>query len=106
MLKSPVYIIFIFLLIFSPLAFGTVEQWSLLVMEALSVFALLRLLAEKKESSPFYKVPGILPLLSICIYYLVQLVPLPSSLVSIISPATYRLYESTEGIIKLPEWIS
>lgn len=106
MLRSPVYGIFVFLLIFSPLAFGTVEQWSLLVMEGLAVFAVLMLLAEKKETGPFYMVPGILPLLCICIYCLVQIVPLPSALVSIISPATYRLYDSTAGVIKPPEWIS
>lgn len=106
MLKSPVYIIFIFLLIFAPLAFGTVEQWSLLIMEALAVFALLMLLAEKKGPGPFYKVPGILPLLCICLYHLVQIMPLPSGLVSVISPATYRLYESAGSIIRPPEWIS
>jgi hypothetical protein len=35
------YYIFLFLLIFTPLAFGTVELWSLAIMEALSFAAAL-----------------------------------------------------------------
>jgi len=55
------YRIFIFLLIFSPLAFGTVSTWSLTIMEALSIGAVLLLLIScGLNDRPIYKAPGAL----------------------------------------------
>ncbi len=106
MFKSPARVVFVFLLFFSPLAFGTVETWSLLIMETLSIFALIYYLAVEKRAGPFYHVPGILPLLCIGLYHLLQIVPLPAGLVALISPETYRLHELTGDIAKVPDWIS
>ncbi len=108
MLRKPKsYTLFIFLLIFSPLAFGTVEQWSLTIMEGCSLWALFLLCGERREDlQPFYRVPGIVPLLVLWAYCLLQLVPFPSGLVHIISPATYKAYSETIGSIEPVTWMT
>ena len=101
-----VYGIFISILIFSPLAFGTVERWSLTVMEALTFSSLLLfLITVCNQKKNLYKVPGIIPLIFLGAYILFQLVPLPPDLVKFISPATHTLYSETIGSVKPPGWI-
>jgi O-antigen ligase len=75
-------------------------------METLSFFALIYYLAVEKRAGPFYHVPGMVPLLCIGLYHLVQIVPFPAGLVALISPETYRLHELTGDIAKVPDWIS
>jgi len=92
-----VFRIFIFLLIFSPLAFGTVEPWSLGVMEFLSLLSLaLFLYWKRREREPsLYDAPGLVPLSLFLVYVLLQLVPLPPGVLRIVSPGTYALYKET-----------
>lgn len=100
--------IFLFILIFTPLAFGTVQQWSLTIMECLSTGALFIFflsLAGKKEYT-FYEVPGIVPLLCLWAYFVLQIIPLPSFLVRFISPETYKIYAETVGIMETVTWMS
>ena len=97
--------IFLFVLIFSPLAFGTVERWSLGIMETLSILALLLLLLGNKKEA-LYEVPGILALILFLGYILFQLIPLPAGVVKLISPSTYSLYNETIGIIEPVDWMS
>ena len=52
MIKS--YRLYIFLLIFTPLAFGTVEAWSLTVMEVTAVAAFLLLLIDIRKNRVSY----------------------------------------------------
>jgi O-antigen ligase len=87
--------LFFFTLIFSPLAFGTVEPWSYAVME-LAAFAALFLyfIHTAKSNSPFYEVPGLAWLLSFLVFILLQAVPMPSFLVSLISPASYEIQQA------------
>ena len=99
------YRLFIFLLIFSPLAFGTVEQWSLAIMESLAILALLLLFFRNKDQV-FYEVPGIVPLVLFLAYILIQLVPLPPGVIKFISPTTYSLYHETVGIVEPVGWMS
>lgn len=96
-MSSAIFWIFLFLLIFSPLAFGTVELWSLSVMESLSFSALVFFLAGKKGKGAvcLYEVPGLLPLSLFLGYILLQLVPMPPGLLKIASPGTYALYKET-----------
>jgi len=96
-MRSTIFWIFLFLLIFSPLAFGAVEQWSLAVMESLSLSALVLFLAGKrgKGAACLYEVPGLLPLSFFLGYILLQLVPMPPGLLKIVSPGTYALYKDT-----------
>ncbi|MBI5640004.1 MAG: O-antigen ligase family protein [Nitrospirae bacterium] len=101
------FYLFIFLLIFSPLAFGTVEAWSLAVMETLSIFGLfLSLRSGRGRETGIYEVPGIVPLLCLWVYCLFQVLPLPAAVVKLLSPATFRLYAGTVGTLEPAHWIS
>jgi O-antigen ligase/tetratricopeptide (TPR) repeat protein len=102
------HLLFLSVLVFSPLAFGTVEEWSLTLMEGLSVFALLLFLFEKPSEDGFdiKKVPGAIPLLCLSLYFAVQLVPLPAALVRVLSPGTYRAYMEGIGITEPVGWIT
>ncbi len=99
--------IYLFLLVFSPLAFGSVELWSRTIMEGLSflaLFLLYVLYTVKKE--PFYRVPGIVPLLIFPAYILLQVIPLPVFFVKWISPETHALYQESIGLLAPVNWIS
>jgi O-antigen ligase/tetratricopeptide (TPR) repeat protein len=105
---SIVFSLFVGLLIFTPLAFGTVEPWSIALMEAVTFCALLLFLFERmrnKETS-LYEIPGIIPLLCFLVYILFQLIPLPSGIVAVISPETHGLYETTRSFDKPVQWMS
>jgi O-antigen ligase len=99
--------IFLFILIFSPVAFGTVEQWSLTIMEGASFLALCVLaLSAYRRKEGLYSVPGALPLALLLLYAIIQIVPLPPWVVRAISPGTFSLYESTIGVVEPPGWVS
>jgi O-antigen ligase/Tfp pilus assembly protein PilF len=100
--------LFIFILIFSPLAFGTVETWSLTIMETLTVFTfLLFIIRAKRQKEVFlYNTPGIIPLLFFLVYILLQLVPLPQEIVRKVSPETYQLYKETVLVVQPEAWVS
>jgi hypothetical protein len=93
------YRLLIFLLIFSPLAFGTVEEWSLAVLEITAVLAFCILLSNqiRNKKALFHDIPGFTPLMLFLAYIAFQLIPLPPALVKIISPDTYTLYSETIG---------
>ena len=93
-MKNAAFLIYIFLLIFAPLAFGTVEPWSYAVMETLSLAALALLLYREKGGA-IYRVPGILPLAILLLYTLLQLVPMPPVLLRLLSPSSHSLYRDT-----------
>ena len=103
-----IYRILLFVLIFSPLAFGTVEPWSYAIMESLSIAALFLffLKISSKNEPVFYNVPGLIPLLCLLAYVLFQLVPLPSSVVALISPVRYQIQKETIGAFEQINWIS
>ncbi len=106
-MKSTTYFLFIFLLIFSPLAFGIVEQWSLTLMEGLSFFALsLYLLERLIKKKPLYKVPGLVPLLLFLCYLLLQILPLPGSIINLLSPETFKIYQDSILILDTEAWLS
>ncbi|MEJ2697008.1 MAG: O-antigen ligase family protein [Candidatus Sulfobium sp.] len=88
--------ILVFLLIFSPLAFGTVEQWSLTVMESASVLALcLIFFRSVLTGKPLREVPGTVPLLLFLSYAIVQIIPLPPPVLKLLSPGAWSLYRET-----------
>jgi O-antigen ligase/tetratricopeptide (TPR) repeat protein len=85
--------LFIFLLLFSPLAFGTVENWSYLILEtAAAVACLLLAVSLAQRGNRPVAVPGLAPLLLLIGYMLLHLLPLPVPLVRLLSPATFGLY--------------
>jgi len=103
-----IFSIFTGILIFTPLAFGTVEPWSVALMEAAALSALLLLLfntMRRKETS-LYEIPGITPLVFFFACILFQLVPLPSGVVAVISPETYALYQATSSRNEPIQWMS
>ncbi len=86
------YRLFVFALVFSPLAFGTVEPWSLAVMETVSFLALaLFFYRDRGGRRAVYEMPGIIPLFLFIAYIAFQLLPLPSGVIRVVSPGTYAL---------------
>jgi len=106
-MSNIIYFIFISILIFSPLAFGTVEMWSLAVMEISAMLAAWAYiyLVPKRDDRRFYEPPGIKPLLCLVFYILVQLVPMPAEFVRLISPSSYSVYEGGAGVTGQLSWI-
>ena len=94
-----IFWLFLAILVFCPLAFGTVEPWSLAVMEVLSIAALcLFFYMPSKAPGPiYYKVPGILPLACFIAYIFLQMIPLPADLIRVVSPKAYEIYSDSAG---------
>ncbi len=104
--ETTVFRIFLGTLIFCPLAFGTVETWSILIMEA-GVFSSLVLyfLFIKEQGEPgILKAPGMLPLAALLCYMLFQAIPLPPAVIEKISPATFALYRQSVWIADPGAW--
>jgi len=94
----------LFLLIFTPLAIGTVQPWSISIMEiaAFIVFGAWLLKARARiggeTSGVGSREPGvwgktmIILLIGFALLIILQLVPLPPSVVSVLSPGTSSIY--------------
>jgi O-antigen ligase/tetratricopeptide (TPR) repeat protein len=105
--RNLIFIVYIFVLLFSPLAFGTVEPWSLAIMETLSFFLLILVLMGSVGSKQvFYRIPGIVPFMLFLTYVFLQIVPLPPWLIKVISPATYAIYSETVLVSDPSAWVS
>ena len=95
------FFLYLLALVVAPLAFGTVETWSLTFMEstvfaAAFLFFLSRYLDHRR---PLREAPGLIYLLLLPGFFLLQLLPMPGPVIKIISPAAYDLYESTIGLV-------
>ncbi len=98
--------IVIILLIYAPLAFGTVTPLTLLITEGGAFLGLLLyLIHATKNHKKLYQVPGLVPLLCFLGYILFQLLPLPAFLVRILSPEIYQIYADTVGVFQPIDWI-
>ena len=105
----------IFLIIFTPLAFGTVHTWSITIMELIVLFLFLvwifKILFGPSNAEVITKNPKelsnssishskssmsnsllILPIILFLIFIVFQLVPLPPDILKIVSPETYKIY--------------
>jgi O-antigen ligase len=82
----------IFLIIFAPLAFGTVGLGSITILELVVFFLVIIWLLKGKQ---FIKTPLKLSLLFFLSLILFQLCPLPPKLLNFLSPTTYSLYKMT-----------
>jgi O-antigen ligase len=91
-----VYPLFLAVLIFSPLAFGAVEPWSVAMMESLAIFSLCLYLhfSSKDESIVCREIPGLLPLFFFLGYILFQMIPMPAELIRLLSPKAYEIYSA------------
>ncbi len=105
-MQTRIFGIYVFALIFAPLAFGAVERWSLTIMEISSLSAfLLFYLPGTRLGKPVYAVPGKGPLLCFNAYLILTLIPLPAGLVHFVSPATWTLYTDTADAQAMPIWM-
>jgi len=89
---------FTFLLIFCPLAFGTVELWSITCMEFLAPMALLAYVLSRDSKNNWYSVPGFWPFVLLLLFMGVQLLPLPFELIRLLSPKAAYLYEPAQAV--------
>jgi len=95
----------LFLILFTPLAFGAVHPWAFALMEAV-LFFLVMVWAGKLLAAPAPIVAVVrggrflaTPLALLIGFVLVQLTPLPPTLLAVLSPATYEVYSRA-----LPGW--
>jgi O-antigen ligase/tetratricopeptide (TPR) repeat protein len=87
------YWIYLFVLVFAPLAFGTTELWSLITVEVLTGFAAIALFSTLLVGGKkIYRIPGSLPLVLLLGFMMLQLLPLPAEIVRVISPSMYEAY--------------
>lgn len=102
------YKLFLFTIIFSPLAFGAVEPWSLFIMEVSTFAAISFMLIERlrTKETRFYEVPGIVPLTLLLVYICFQLIPLPPEIVRFLSPGSYVFYRETVWVTEPGQWVS
>ncbi|MCP4117791.1 MAG: hypothetical protein GY737_20815 [Desulfobacteraceae bacterium] len=92
---KPVNRIFFFLILFTPLAFGTVHPWSVAAMEILVFSALgLFLVQAVKNRVPICFPPGTIPLLFFLGYILLQVIPLPPLMVKVLSPSAFLIHQN------------
>ena len=86
--------IYIFILIFAPLAFASAELWSISTVEVLTGFAAVLFFGSRLFSKePPVRVPGLIPLILLLLFMLLQLTPLQAGIVKIIAPASFDAYE-------------
>ncbi|MFH0726904.1 MAG: O-antigen ligase family protein [Pseudomonadota bacterium] len=99
--------IFIFLIVFSPLAFGTVAPWSYAIMEILSFLVLsICLIRGGKNKEALSAVPGITPLIFFLLYIIIQLVPFPQALIKVLSPHAHLIHLNSEMLSGPRSWMT
>jgi len=98
--------LFLFLLIFAPLAFGTVETWSWAIVQlSVSLSALLLAISLFRQNSSYLRVPGSLPLFLLSAWTLFQLLPLPAAVVRTLSPTTFEMYRPLLEVDPSLSWL-
>jgi O-antigen ligase len=92
----------IFLIVFTPFAFGAVHIWAYTIMELTVLFLVCLWLIKMIVTEGRIRIPrtplNITIILFICLI-LFQLIPLPETILKIISPNTQQLYTETYGAI-------
>jgi len=101
------FLVFLIALIFTPLAFATVEIWSytfaqVLIFLGLS-FYFIALVANKDHQ--WMKTPGLIWLLLLCLYILFQAVKLPEDVIAILSPNAWQIYKKTIWSVSPDKWM-
>ena len=82
------------------------EPWSRAVVEGLCLLVtMLQLLSLRRRKSSLHPVRGMLPLVLLAGYLALQVVPLPPSVLKLISPKTWELYAGTVWIVRPDIWM-
>ena len=101
LLNRTIYLLIILLLVLSPLPIGSVKPASILILQILSFFIfilwLLKSITEGRK--PFVSAKPYLPLLIFFILCLFQTVPLPSSILELLSGKSLEIWESTRSVL-------
>ncbi len=107
-MARPEALLFLFVLFFSPLAFGTVEPWSRAIVESTALSGLAIALRRRTHDGRLrlHAVPGALPLLLFLGFVLLQCVPLPAALLRAISPAAHARWAAALGNTDPLPWLS
>ncbi len=91
------------LLVFSPLAFGAVEVWSIataqLLVLAMGVVWIARMISQGRME--FLQTSMNAPILLLLALILVQTIPLPLSAIRYLSPAAYKVYGAVQSALDL-----
>jgi len=97
--------LFLITLIFAPLAFGSVETWSIGIVEILVFASLFFCIFKDSERQNFLRVPGIIPLLLLPLFIFLQLIPLPAEIVGVLAPNIYEAYAPMLDLQETKAWI-
>jgi len=100
------FVFFIATLIFAPLAFGAVEQWSMATVQLLvccSAFCLIFSL--KNRETRLLTPPGMLPLVLLVLWMFFQFIPLPAAVVHAVMPSIYDIYKPIRDVSGQNQWV-
>lgn len=105
-MKTTIQYLYIAILLFAPLAFGTTETWArLLISFAIFLCGTLFFNELRRRKRRLLEVPGLLPLLAFGAVMIFQILPLPAFVVKLISPAMHTLYQDTAGLLGPVKWM-
>jgi O-antigen ligase/Tfp pilus assembly protein PilF len=105
-MQKYIYGLYLFILIFAPLAFGSVDAWALAIVEIGAAFGLLLWVVQcSRVGRPLVWVPGLIPLLFMLGWAFAQLIPLPAGLVAWLSPASHAAYQQSAGVLQPMGWM-
>ncbi len=107
-MERSAHLIFLFCLFFAPLAFAGAKEWAAVLIEAAALTSCLLVAYSGRRGSmerDFRAAPGIVLLLLLLAFLLLQAVPLPPAVVSILSPEAYRLQIRFLGSDEAPGWL-
>ena len=86
----------IFLVLFTPLVFGSVYVWAYSIMEIIVLLMLITMVVKKcLLQGEKFSFPFILPISVFLFLIFFQMAPLPPLAVKLVSPKTYELYSQT-----------
>lgn len=103
MLSAVAYALYLFVLVFAPLALGAVDLWAQATLQGVAFLALLFFILDRLRSGdPVYKVPGLFFAAGFLVLGILQLIPLPTGLIDLLSPQTLSLYRDGLGAQHLP----
>ena len=96
------FALFLVLLFFAPLAFGTTETWSTVTAELLTALAAVSYFFPLgKRKAAFYQIPALLPLVLCLGWIFLQCIPLPFSF----APGTAAAYQPVLDLLPPETWI-
>ena len=104
MLKTAYYL-FIGVLIFAPVVLGATHIWAKMAVEAASFLTLFLVIAgNARLGKPLYRIPAYGWCLAFTGWILCQLIPLPSGILNLLSPAAHELHATVHGPASASFW--